>query len=305
MAVKTFDEIYAQLSADERKVLDNVFAKEPELKGGWLRQDDYSRRQNELKSKQAEFDEALTYKAKMEPWADKVYERLHTLEEVGVLDPEGNELWTAQKKALEDQLEAAKLTGGDMDPAELDKRVRAIVKESGMALTQTEINNLYANEGRKMAKEVFDQEWKAKETDFNTKTIPMVAGFGARTGVVAMRYEKESGEPWTEAKEQELFKLMSDEQNFNPLAVQEKFFAPLRAKKDEEKRIEEEVNKRLAARGMPGSGEDDGRYIPPPNAPKGSLQQALERDGTASDFESLIKAQSVLAAKELVSEGKV
>ena len=236
---KTLEEIQAQLSADERKLLDNLFAKEPELKAGWLMQSDYSRKTQELAAKKSEYEDAVTYKAKMEPWADKVYDRLHTLEESGVLDPEGNELWTAQKQELEKQLETAKLAGGDMDPAELDKKVRAIVKESGMALTQQEINNLYANEGRKMAETVFKEQWTAKETDFNTKTIPMVAGFGDRTGVVAMRWEKESGQPWTEEQEQSLFKLMSDKQNFNPLAVQEEFFTPLRAKKDEEKRIEE------------------------------------------------------------------
>ena len=58
MAVKTFEEIYSGLSAQEKTLLDNVFAKEPELKGGWLRQDDYSRKQNELKSKQAEIGRA-------------------------------------------------------------------------------------------------------------------------------------------------------------------------------------------------------------------------------------------------------
>ena len=91
MAVKTFDEIYAQLSADERKVLDNAIAKEPELKNGWLRQDDYSRKQNELKSQKSEYEEAVAYKEKMEPWSQEASDRIHSLEEAGVLDPEAEQ----------------------------------------------------------------------------------------------------------------------------------------------------------------------------------------------------------------------
>ena len=63
MAVKTFEEIYSALSAQEKTLIDNLFAKEHELKGGWLRQDDYSRKQNELKSKETVYEEAVSYKA--------------------------------------------------------------------------------------------------------------------------------------------------------------------------------------------------------------------------------------------------
>ena len=113
MAVKTFEEIYSALSAPEKTLIDNLFAKEPELKGGWLRQDDYSRKQNELKAKESEYEEAVAYKAKMEPWAEAAYERLHAAEEAGVMDAEGKVLWTDKEAEYKRQLEEAKTLGGE------------------------------------------------------------------------------------------------------------------------------------------------------------------------------------------------
>src|ERR1700678_4262700 len=115
MAVKTFEEIYASLSADEKKLIDNLHVKEPELKAGWMRRDDYSRAQNELKSKQTEYDEAVAYKVKMEPWAESAYERLHAAEEAGVMDAEGKVLWTDKEAEYKRQLEEAKALGGEVD----------------------------------------------------------------------------------------------------------------------------------------------------------------------------------------------
>jgi hypothetical protein len=306
MAVKTLEEIQAQLTADERKLFDNLLAKEPELKDGWLRRDDYTRKTQELATERKAMETKLEYAERMKAWAEENVPRYDSLIEKGIISDDGEELWSAQKAELEAQLKAARdaAVGGDMDPAELDKRVRAIVKESGMALTQQEINNLYANEGKKMAQEVFDQNWKTKEEDFNTKTIPFVGGFSAGTAIVAIHYEKESGKSWTEENTKELYALMSKEQEFNPYKIEEKFLAPLRAKKDEDARFEAEVEKRLAARGLPGDGTE-GRYIPGPGSPKGALQQALDSKTTELDFESRIKAAAVEGAQELIAEGKV
>ena len=218
MAVKTFEEIYSGLSAQEKTLLDNVFAKEPELKGGWLRQDDYSRKQNELKSKQSEYEEAVAYKAKMEPWSQEAYDRIHALEEAGVLDPEGKVLWTDQKAELERQIEEAKTLGEDMDPKQLEALVTAKVQEiakNAGGLTREEAAALYASETKKVVEAGFVE----REEKFNKETIPFVAGFSAGVAVLASRYEQESGEKWSTEKQQELFKLMNVEQNFDALKI--------------------------------------------------------------------------------------
>ena len=308
MAVKTFEEIYSALSAQEKTLIDNLFAKEPELKGGWLRQDDYSRKQNELKSKETVYEEAVAYKAKMEPWSQEAYERIHSLEEAGVLDPEGKVLWTDQKAELERQIEAAKALGGDMDPKQLDelvtKKVQEIAKQAG-GLTREEATALYAAETKKAVEDGFT----AREAKFNSETIPFVAGFAAANGVVALRYEKESGEKWTPDKQKEFFEMMSKENKFDPYALEDKLMEPVKAKKQREADIEAEVNKRLADRGMPAGGGE--RFIPQQfgGDAKGLLQKALDdsagSDKGPVDVRDLVQAGVVEGAKELIQAGKV
>ena len=134
-----------------------------------------------------------------------------------------------------------------MDPKELEKRVKEIVTASG-GVTKDELNALVQSEARKLAKEEFGNEWKARETNFNTKTIPMVAGFSAATAVMAAKYEKERGETWTAEKQKELFDLMGKENNFDPFVVGEKLLAPIRDKKARADEIKAEAEKILKAR---------------------------------------------------------
>lgn len=308
MAVKTFEEIYSALSAQEKTLLDNLFAKEPELKGGWLRQDDYSRKQNELKSKQTEYDDAVAYKAKMEPWSDKVYSALESASEKGWFDlDKGEEHFTEKYTAIEKELEAARLAGGDMDPKELDRivteKVTAIAKQAG-GLTKEEITALYQAETKKFVEDGF----KEREAKFNSETIPFIAGFAAANAVVVSRYERESGEKWTPEHQQKFFKMMSDEQKFDPYALEEKLMEPIKVKKQREADIEAEVQKRLADRGMPGGGGE--RYIPQPDGgARGLLQKALDDsagsgDKAAPDVRDAVRAAVVEGAKELVESGK-
>lgn len=313
MPVKTFEEIYGSLSADEKKLIDNLHAREPELKAGWLRRDDYSRSQNELKAKQAEYDEAVAYKAKMEPWSQEAYDRLHALEEAGVLDPEGKVLWTDQKAELERQLEEAKTLGGDMDPQKLDELVTAKVKEiakSAGGLTAEEAKALYASESKKLV----DDGFTAREAKFNTETIPFIWGGATQVAILANHYEQESGEKWTTKDTERLFGIMNADKNFDALAVEEKFLAPVRDKKKADAEVEERANKRaeeiLKARGvssgMPGGGGERTFPVPPPENPIGLLQRAMSEsaDKGLPDVRDSVMAGVIEGAKELVEAGK-
>lgn len=310
MALK-FSEMVARLSADERKLLDNTFAKYPELKDDWksveedgLRQADYSRKMNEWKAKETEYVELQTYKEKQAPWAETAYERIHAMEEAGVLDADGTVLWTTQKADLEKQLDEARkaaVGGADMDPAELDKRVREIVKQNG-GLTKEELNAVIISEGKKLVAEGFKEEWSKKETSFNENTIPFVTSFATSASIVANRYEKETGEKWTLDKQKELYAMMSADKNFDAFSFEERLLGPHREKKTREAEIQAEVDKRVKAqRGMPGGGEEG--FIPQPQE-KGALQKMLEQSASDGDFEAKIRAGAVQAAKELQAEGK-
>ena len=313
MPVKDFDQIYSSLSADEKKLLDNLFAKEPELKDGWLRQDDYSRKQNELKSKKTEYEAAVEYRTRIEPWVNTTTTQIDELEQAGVIDSEGKIIWTDTKAELEKQLEAAKALGGDMDPKLLDelvtKKVQEIAKQAG-GLTREEAAALYASESKKLV----DAGFTEREEKFNKETIPFVAGFSSGVAVVASHYEQESGEKWTTEKAKELFKLMGDEQNFDALKIEEKFLAPVREKKKTESEIEKKAQERADAilkergitAGMPGGGNE--RTIPqtPADNPVGLLQKAMaESAGKAEvDVRDSVLAGVVEGAKELIAAGK-
>ena len=303
MAVKTFEETLAQLSADERKLLDNTFAKHPELKEGWLRQDDYSRSMNSLKEQKTKLEDDLAYAEKMKDWADRNVPKWDALAEKGIIDKEtGDELWTSQKAELERQLDEAKkqLVGGEMDPAELDKRVKEIVIANG-GVSKEELTALINSEAKKLAKETFTEEWKERETKFNSETIPFVSGFSAANTLAAIKYEKETGKPWTRETQIEFNKFMTEQQNFDPYEMGPKFIEPVKKGKETESELEalKAENARLkASRGMPGGGDE--RTIP---QEKGALQMMLERSADG-DFESMIKGKAVEAATELIAEGK-
>lgn len=303
MAVKTFEQILSTLSAQEKTLLDNLFAKEPELKDGWLRQDDYSRKQTEMKSKLDEAQVAIEYKGKMEPWAEEAYERIHALEEAGVIDPDGKVLWTEKKTEYETEIEDLKkklVAGGEMKPEEVDKivtsKVEEIRKQVG-GLTREEAQALYQSEAKKLVEDGF----KEREAKFNAETIPFVAGFSASVAATAVKYMKETGEDWTKERQDELFKRMNDTKEFDAFKHIDALLAPAKAKKDEDARVAKRVEEELAKRGMPGGGSE--RVIPQ-SAGVGALQAALAASGGDTDLEARIKQSSVEAAKELVAEGK-
>ena len=303
MAVKAFEEVYASLSAEEKKLLDNTLAKHTDLKEGWLRQDDYSRKLNEFKTKETEFERTKDRNATLETWFEDKVPIWNELAEAGIVDKEtGDQLWTKQKADLEAELAKARkeAVGGDMDPAELDKRVRAIVVENG-GLSKVELEAVIRAEAKKLAEETFTEQWKQRESDFNTKTIPFVAGFSSGVAVIAGKYEKDTGKSWDAETATKFFDTMSKEQVFDPYKVYEKFVEPMKREKDLEATIEAKVQERLKKLGVPEGGDD--RYIPQ-SEEKGALQQMLERSAGADDFETMIRAGAVKAAQELKAEGK-
>lgn len=310
MAVQTWEEILAaaQLSADERKLLDNIVQKVPEFKDGRLRQADYSRKLTELEKQEKEYKDALAYNERMKAWADEKVPIWESLVEAGVIDEESKPIWPEEKTRLEKELEEArKSLGGDMDPAELDKRVKAIVAESGLSLTAEQYRNLYASEGKKLVEETINAKYKEFETNFNEKTIPFTTGFATSMALMATKYEKETGKEFTDEDQKAVFELMAKEKDFNPRSAVTKYMEPVvREKKtaaEVERLAEERAQKIIAERGgLPGGGSE-GHY--PTGEARGSLQKMLEESAAAEgDVETLAMAASRKAAAELRSAGK-
>ena len=312
MAVQTWEEIVsaAQLSADERKLLDNIVQKVPEFKDGRLRQADYSRKLTELQTQEKEYTEALAYNQKMKVWADEKVPIWESLVEQGVIDEESKPLWPEEKASLAAELEAAKkaAVGGEMDPAELDKRVKEIVVASGLSLNAEQYRNLYASEGKKLVEETINAKYTEFEKNFNEKTIPFTTGFATSMAIMANKFEKETGKEFTDEDQKAVFDLMSKEKDFNPRTAVEKYMEPtVREKKtaaDIERLAEERANKIIAERGgLPGGGSE-GHF--PTGEARGSLQKMLEQSAKEGegDVESLTMAAARTAAAELRSVGK-
>lgn len=311
MAVQTWEEILAaaHLSGDERKLIDNIVQKVPEFKDGRLRQADYDRNIQKLKAQEGEYKEALTYNEKMKAWADEKVPIWESLVAAGAIDEESKPLWPEEKARLAKELEDARkaAVGGDMDPAELDKRVKEIVAQSGMSLSAEQYRNLYASEGKKLVEETVDAKYKEFEKNFNEKTIPFTTGFATSMAIMAGKYEKETGKEFTDEDQKAVFDLMSKEGDFNPRTAVTKYMKPVVDEKKTASEIErlaqERADKIIAERGgMPGGGSE-GHF--PTGEARGSLQRMLEESKPGEgDVESLVMAASRTAAAELRSSGK-
>lgn len=303
MAAKTLEEVLATLSGDERKLFDSTLSKHPELKDGWLRQDDYSRKMTEVQGQQKKVQELEAENEKWDAWAKRNVPIWDGLVADGVVNQDGEVVWKTQKAELEQQLDEARkaaVAGADMKPEELDAKVREIVKAAG-GVTREEYEALVASQSKKIAEETFTQQWTEREKAFNEKTIPFVAGFSSAAAIVANHFESETGEKWTAERQKEMYDLMTKEQNFDPFKIEEKLLAPFREKKATEAKIEEEVQKRLKNSRAETGGDD---FIPQSESSKGALRQMLERSAGAGDFEGMIADQARKAGTELRTEGK-
>lgn len=309
MAVKTLDELLAGLTGQEKTLFENTLKNNPELKDGWLRQDDYSRRQAELAAKKAEQDEAIAYSERMKAWGDENVPRWEALQAKGIVDENGDELVTAKYAELERQLADARAAavagGGEMDAETLKANVAAIVKEYGV-LSPAEMKAVIAAEASKLAGETFDTKYAEKEAHFNDKTIPFVTGFSTSMALAAAKYERETGKEFTTEDQQAVFTLMTRDKNYDPRKVVAEYMAPDLKKKADDAEVERRVQERLAQErgnrgGLPGGGEEP--FIPQ-STQKGNLQLMMERSAEPTDIESVIAAQTVKAANELRAEGK-
>jgi hypothetical protein len=313
MPAQTWDEILAEakLSASEKQLIDNIVQRVPEFKDGRLRQADYSKNMAELQGRKKEYDDAVATKERINTWYEERKPVWDELVAAGAVDEDGEPVWPKEKARLAKELDDAKkaaVAGADMDPAELTRRVQEIVKANGGA-TVEEQKALIASEAKKLAEETFEVKYKEVQKEFNEKTIPFTTGFATSMAIMAGRYEKETGEEWTDDKQKEVFELMARENDFNPRSAVTKYMKPAVDKKSRAVEIKAEAEK-LAKQMLVDRGEvlGDQPFIPqgsPNEKPQGSLQRLLEQSAAEEgDTESLVMAAGRKAAAEMRNEGK-
>jgi len=308
MAAQTWQEIVAsaKLDANEVKLLDNLISKIPELKDGGLRQADYSRNMTELKKRQKEYDEAVEYSQRMKAWADNNVPIYESLVENGTIDPEGKPLWKSKVSDLEQQLEEARkqmVAGGtDMTPEEFDKHIRKTVKDLGVGVTTEEIKALIASEASRLSSETVDKKYETWKNDFNSNTLPTTIGLSAQNSLMAIKYERETGEEFTDEKQREFFAFMTKEQDFNPRSAMTKFLQPTIEKKNMEAEVERRVNEKVKTlRSMPGAGGEE--WLPSDGKqPVGTIRKMLEVDSVSDDIGAQLNDAVRKASQELRQE---
>src|ERR1700677_1305371 len=247
MPAQTWEEIIAEakLSASEKQLFDSVVQRVPEVKDGRLRLADYNRNMNELGARKKEYDDAIATKDRVNTWYEERKPVWDQLVSAGAVDEDGEPVWPKERERLAKELEDAKkaaLAGADMDPAELTRRVQEIVKANGGA-TVEEQKALIASEAKKLAEETFETKYKEVQKEFNEKTIPFTTGFATSMAIMANRYEKETGQEWTDEKQKEVFELMARENDFNPRSAVTKYMKPLVEEKATQAKIKVEAEK--------------------------------------------------------------
>lgn len=312
MPAQTWEEILAEakLSASEQQLLDNIVKRVPEFKDGRLRQSDYSARQLELQKDRKKYDDAIATAERVQGWYNDRKPEWDALVTAGAIDENGDPVWPKEKERMAKELadaKAAAIAGVDMDPAELDKRVREIVKAAG-GVTQEELKALYAEEGRKIAKEEVTAKYNEFREEFTTRTIPFNMSMSAANALAALDYERTTGEEFTAEKQTELFNFMNKENNMDPRSAMKLILKPIIEKKATEADIEKKANERalqiLKDRGEV-AGDQDVLPVPTREAAQGSLKRMLEASAIAEgDVESLAMAGAHKAAAELRAEGK-
>jgi hypothetical protein len=304
---QTWEEILqeARLSADESKLLDNIVKRVPEFKDGRMRQADYSRAQTELQKKQREYDEAIQLKGQVQEWWEEKKPIWQGLIDAGAIDEDSQPIWPKERERLKKELEDAKkaaVAGADVDPAELDKRIRDIVKSNG-GVTQDELNALVKSEAAKLAAETFDSKYTEVKKEMNEKTIPFITGFSVEMNLAVQKYQKETGEEWTTDKTKEVFQYMTKENNFNPIDAVAKWSEPVvkekKAEADRERWYQERKAKEDAERGDRTHSDTflDQDFSGGPK--KGAIAAMLEESKDGDDIESAVFAAGRRAAAEL------
>ncbi len=261
-----------------------------EFQEGYLRQSDYDRKMNEVKTDRQKEQEALQAArdsaAKWQKWADDNMPR-HTqlMDEYKKLTEKNKELETAVAAAAAAGGGGGNGGGGEVDEAKLLAKVQDEISKRGY-VSRDDVTKIAVEEARKLAKEERDAflkdtlpatiEWNQKMMDFNWD------------------HRQEFNEPF----DRKAFSKFVSEKKLEDLDEAYKMFV---GDKRMEKKIKEETDKRvkdeMSKRNFPGSGPAPGP------AEMGPVQtRRAGKDGLPP--EATITEAAMAAAAELRSEGR-
>jgi hypothetical protein len=208
----TFDNILNLLDPAEKQTLESIVAKRPELKQGWLRQDDYSRKLDEFKTKENSFTQVQELANQWNTWAENNW------------NPETNS--TKTELALATRIQE--------------------LEAQGTQMTFDEINKLIVDKGL-MSKTDFESVLSQKEKSIND-SFQGSAYVAAKLAEISSRHTLEFREPF---KATEFLGKVSEYGVSDLDKAHDMFVSEIRNKREEEKMAEKikQVEAEALARG--------------------------------------------------------
>jgi hypothetical protein len=271
---------------EQRKFLETY----PQFAEGYLRQSDYDRKMNEVKTDRQKEQDALEKvresEAKWKKWyEDNAPRHTQLMDEYKKVQQRATELEAQVAAAATKQNESG--TGGDVvDEAKLMAKVQEEIAKRGY-VSQADVQRIASEEATKLAKQERDSFFK--------DTLPGVLEWNQKM----MDFNYEHRQEFGEAFDRKAFSKFVSEKKIEDLDEAYKMFVGDRRT---EKKIQTETEKRvkdeLSKRNVPGTGAS-----PAPDL--GPLQ--MRRAGKGVDGlpeDATISAAAMAAAAEMRSEGK-
>lgn len=288
---KELEELLGTLENEEdRKSARSLLEKYEPLRGGYLRQNDYDRKMNEVKTqREQEQDQIKKYKENSERWQkwseENVPKHTHLLTEYEKVQARNQELEEAAKKAA---AAAGNGAGGDgaVNEEELQRKIEERIGKRGY-LTNQEVMKIATEEAQKLANQ--------EREKFMKETLPSILDYDQTLFELTLRHRDEFG-------------AMLDRKTFSKFVAEGKFDDLYKAydqftaekknekwKEDERKKIEADLKSKMH---FPATGA--------PPAPELGVIEARKAKVITVPEDSKIgdNAAAYAAAQELRSEGK-
>jgi len=293
---KELEDLLASIPDEkEREEQRKLLEKYPVLSEGYLRQSDYDRKMNEVKTDREKEQEALLAArkkaAEFQKWYDENAPR-HTqlMDEFKKLSEKNKDLEEQVRKAAEGSGGGGSGSGGgggEVDETKLMSKVQEEINKRGY-VSKTELGEIVAAEAKKLA----DQE----RSSFLKDTLPNVLEWNQKMMDFNYEHRQEFGEPF----DRKAFSKFVADNKIEDLDTAYKAFVndkrtENKIKTETDKRVKEELSKK----NFPGSGAS------PAPSDLGPLQ--LRRAGKGPDGlpeDATLSAAAMAAAAELRSEGK-
>jgi truncated hemoglobin YjbI len=269
-----------------RKLLEASPGFSKEIKEGYLRQSDYSRKMNEFDADRNKF---AGEKKTMVDWYERNKSRHEQLmSDYSTAQSTINDL----RSQIDRKVESGEITQDEAQS--VAARVDARLKEIGYT-SKSELQQLITETAEKIA----DARVKAQTDRFLTETWPAATEIQGRVNEAQFMAMKEFGSPLSMEQRKEVADLMKERNIMDPVKAYNEWAAPIRQKAEFDKKVEDEVSSRMSKQHFPGVSGPSIADMGPLQAARAGQVPKLPDNAVVGDGSA-----AAAAAAELRSEGR-